>query len=352
MKLIMKNLYKSLLKGMVVMTAVSVITPAFAGNEQRSGEAGATELLINPWARSSGFAGANSSCIEGVEALFLNVAGTAFTQGSQIVFAHTQWFADINLNNFGFSQKMGDGALSFAVSSMDFGDIQRTTVDQPEGGLGTFSPSFLNIHVSYAKKFTETIYGGLAVKVISESINDLTAKGVAFDAGVQYVTGDLKQIRFGIAIKNVGPPMSFGGDGLSIKLVTPTGSHTQTFESRSTGFELPALLNIGASYDFNFDKNQLRLAGNFVSNSFSKDNFNFGLQYSWNKSVMARLGYSYEKGGNDVGSRTTMFTGIAGGFSIEVPMGDAGNSFAIDYAYRATDPFGAINTFGFRFNLN
>ena len=27
----------------------------FAGNEQRAGQAGASELLINPWARSSGW---------------------------------------------------------------------------------------------------------------------------------------------------------------------------------------------------------------------------------------------------------------------------------------------------------
>ena len=32
---------------------------SYAGNEQRAGQAGASELLINPWARTSGWAGAN-----------------------------------------------------------------------------------------------------------------------------------------------------------------------------------------------------------------------------------------------------------------------------------------------------
>jgi hypothetical protein len=347
----MKNLYSHLLKGAIFVVALSITTPTFAGNEQRSGEAGATELLINPWARSSGFGGANSASIIGVEALFLNVAGTAFIEGTDVTFSHTKWFADIDLNSFGITQKVGESALSLVVSSMNFGDIQRTTVDQPEGSLGTFAPSFLNIHLGYARKFTESIYGGMAVKIISESISDLTANGVAFDAGIQYVTGEQKQIRFGIALKNVGAPLSFGGDGLSLRLTVPAGSHVQTFESRSSGFELPTLLNIGGSYDFNFDENQLRIVGNFVSNSFSKDIFQGGMQFSWKKMVMARIGYSYEKtdAGNDLS--TTAFTGLAAGFSFEVPSNGT-SGMSIDYSYRATAPFGAINTLGVRFSIN
>ncbi len=48
-----------------------------AGNPQRAGEAGATELLIDPWAGTSGFAEANTACVQGIESQFLNVAGTA-----------------------------------------------------------------------------------------------------------------------------------------------------------------------------------------------------------------------------------------------------------------------------------
>ncbi|MFT4756539.1 MAG: hypothetical protein ACI8ZO_000401 [Flavobacteriales bacterium] len=343
----MKNLYSHLFKGAMFVAALCVSSPLLAGNEQRSGEAGATELLINPWARSSGFGGANSASIQGVEALFLNVAGSAFIEGTEVTFSHTKWLADIDLNSFGITQKVGDGALSLVVSSMNFGNIQRRTVEQPEGTLGTFAPSFLNIHVGYARKFTESIYGGVAVKIISESISDLTANGVAFDAGIQYVTGELKQIRFGIALKNVGAPMSYGGDGFSLRLTTPAGNHVQTFESRSDGFELPTLLNIGGSYDFNFDENQLRIVGNFVSNSFSKDIFQAGMQFSWKKMVMARVGYSYEKTDSNNDVRTTMFTGLAAGVSFETTEG-----FAIDYAYRASDPFGAISTLGIRFSVN
>ena len=46
-----------------------------AGNPDRQGEAGAYELLMNPWARSAGLHTMTTSMIMGVEALRLNPAG-------------------------------------------------------------------------------------------------------------------------------------------------------------------------------------------------------------------------------------------------------------------------------------
>ena len=40
--------------------------------DSRTGEAGASELLINPWAQSSGMAGANTASVRGLESVFLN----------------------------------------------------------------------------------------------------------------------------------------------------------------------------------------------------------------------------------------------------------------------------------------
>ncbi|MEX1190040.1 MAG: DUF3308 domain-containing protein, partial [Bacteroidia bacterium] len=167
----MKYIYRSL-------TALALCTTFFsatlnAGNEDRVGQAGATELLINPFARSAGWAGANTSMVRGLEAQFLNVAGTAFTKRTEILFAHTNWFggSGININSFGITQGVGEdktGTIGLSVMSMNFGDILVTTVDQPEGGIGTFTPNLTNIGASYAKEFSNSIYGGLALRVISK----------------------------------------------------------------------------------------------------------------------------------------------------------------------------------------
>src|SRR4026207_1408310 len=134
-----------LLKLFVAVMMFSVA--GHGGNKDRRGEAGAAELLINPWAQSSGWDGINTACVRGVEALNLNVAGLAFTQKTELVFAHTQWLSGtgIKFNTFGFSQSLGKngGVIGADVMSIDFGDIPITTTSLPEGGLGNYSPQFI-----------------------------------------------------------------------------------------------------------------------------------------------------------------------------------------------------------------
>ena len=340
------------------LTAAAVLVSssvAFAGNPQRAGSNGAEQLLINPWARSAGMAGANQAHAKGLEGIFLNVAGIAHTRKTELMFVHTNYWADISINAFGFTQKVGeDGVLGFSVMSMDIGEIPLTTTDNPDGDLGTYSPSLSNIGVSYAKKFTETIYGGVTVKVISESIPNLSSTGVAFDAGIQYVTGANKEIRFGIALKNVGPTMSFNGDGLTFRVADPGGDgYTLAAEQRSQENELPALIKIGGSYDFIFEEASsiLTLAGNFTSNAFKNDEFQLGVMYNFRGFLMLRGGYLYEDGITSEETSLNAYAGPHGGLSIEFPLGSNGTTFSVDYGFRAVNRLSNLHTFGARINL-
>ena len=173
--------------------------------EERVGQAGAYELLINPWARSSGLASSNTASIRGIESVFLNVAGLTGTNSTEIMFSHASWFADISISSFGVGQKVGDtGVMGISFMSLDFGEIVRTTEQNPNGGLGTFSPQFMNVGLSYAKKFTDRISGGVTLRLISESAAEIAANGFSFDTGIHYVTGSRNQAKFGIALKNIG----------------------------------------------------------------------------------------------------------------------------------------------------
>ena len=136
-----------------------------AGNKDRAGQAGATELLINPFARSSGWGGANSAGTHGLEAMYLNVGGLAFTKHTELMFCHTNWLGGtgIGVNSFGFTQRVGEtGAIGLGIMSMDFGDIDITTTDLPEGGIGTFHPTYTNIGLSFAKGFSPILSCGFA----------------------------------------------------------------------------------------------------------------------------------------------------------------------------------------------
>ncbi len=355
----MKTLYRNLIVILIVVLIFPIAESTFAGNKDRSGQAGATELLINPWARSSGWASANMSRVRGLEAIWGNVAGTAFTPKTQIIFSNTQWLkgTGTNIMSFGLSQRVGDvGALTLAVMSMSFGEIDIKTVDNPDEAQGTYNPNLMNIAIGYSKAFSNSIYAGVVVKIISESISDVSAVGVAIDAGIQYVTGEDEQISFGIALKNVGPKMMYSGDGLSMRTLI-TGQETSfTVDQRSMSFEIPAQLNIGAAYDFLFPKDyRLTLAGNFTSNSFSQDQYALGLEFSLKDYVMIRSGYTYEKGMfEEITSpeNININNGLSAGLSVQVPINKEKGSFiGIDYAYRESQSFSGNHTIGVILNF-
>lgn len=344
-----------------------------AGNPERSGQAGGTQLLINPWARGTGWAGANQANAHGLEAMFQNVAGMAFTKKTEIVFSRTNWLSgsNINVNAFGFTQHVGEtGVLGLGIVALDGGDINITTVDNPEGNIGQYSPLFLNIGLSYAKAFSDNIYGGATMKIVSEQISNVSARGVCLDAGVQYHTGKYDQFHIGIALKNVGPKMTYRGDGMSFDAVITGGTQNNgtvtgyqaTFEQRSSSFELPSSLQMGLAYDFLIGVNdtvkasevqhRVTVAANYTSNSFSNDQYSLGVEYGFRKYLMLRGGYTLEKGQLKSSTRVTAFTGPTAGVTLQLPFGaDKNKTFSIDYSYRFTNPYAGVHTFGARINL-
>ncbi len=330
-----------------------------AGNEDRVGSAGASQLLINPWARSSAWGGAGISSVGGLEAVHLNVAGLAYVDKTEVGFTTTNWLVGtgININTIGIAQKVGESnALSLGFVSFDYGDIPITTTENPEGGLGTFSPSNFILHLAYAREFSASISGGVNIKIINEGISNVRATGVALDAGVRYTTGEFDHIKFGLALKNVGPPMSYSGDGLAYEAINPFSSADErfTYETRSAEFELPSLLNIGGSYDFIFgETSKLTTAVGFTSNSFSRDQYRIGAEYTYNHklaTVILRGGASLEKGMFS-GDSQTDFVGPTAGVSVDLPVTKSKSTLGVDYSYRMTNNFGGVHSIGVRLNL-
>jgi hypothetical protein len=355
----MKYFYRYLTILLIAMMIFPASLSMFAGNKDRSGQAGASELLINPYVRSSGWGNVNMARVRGVEALWGNVAGAAFTTGTNVELVWTDWLRGTGTNviALGLAQKVGaSGALGLQIMSMTFGEVEITTSQSPDGGIGVYNPNLLNFQLSYSKAFSNRIYGGLAVKLISESIADVSGIGIAIDAGIQYVTGEREQLSFGIALKNVGPKMTFSGDGLSLRALIPGQETLFTLEQRSQPFEMPAQLNIGLSYDFLLPaENRITLAGLFVSNSFSKDQFTLGLEYSFRDILQLRSGYTYEQGmWEDITSpeNTNVSKGLSAGISLALPLDKEKGSFiSVDYAFRQTISFNHNHTIGLIFNF-
>lgn len=359
----MKKSLRYIVMSLVILFGFSA-PQAFAGNEDRSGQAGAAELLINPWAASSGWGNAGMSFVHGVEAMYGNVAGIAGINKFELNFTHTDWLSgtDIKMSAFGLLARVGESSvLGLSMTSFNVGEIQVTTTNNPDPGtLGTYEPKLMNINLAFAKSFSNSISGGFNLKIISESIKDMSGTGVAIDAGIQYVTGPFDNVHFGITLKNIGPTMSFNGDGISFKSFLQHGVDEQfTINQRTGAFELPTQLSIAAAYDFHFaETSRLTVAGNFCSNSFTKDQFIGGLEYGWKEILLLRVGCTYEKGlwaGSsdaiyDENDCMNLNRGLSAGCSVQVPLSkkEDGIKLAIDYSFRQTYTFNGTHSIGAR----
>ena len=351
----MKRIFK-IFAVVVILTALCAPS-AQAGNDERRGTAGASELLINPWTRSTGWGGVNIANVRGLESMFGNVAGLAFVDNVEVAYSNTMLYggksglsSGATINTFGLGIRVFEaGVLGVYVMSMGFGDIDVTTYLSPETNNGTFSPSYMNINVGYAHSFTRSIHGGAVIKVVTESTDNVSASGFGIDAGIQYVTGMNDQLKFGISLKNWGPSMKFDGSGLSLQMIG-TGGNNFTVQTRSAEMELPTCLNIGLSYDFFFDKwdQRLTVAGSFTSNAFLRDNYTLGLEYSLLKMFQLRAGYIFQPGlwNNDA---ATANNGICAGASVDIPLSKKEGSntgITIDYSYRTADPLKGTHSIG------
>lgn len=393
----MKNLYKSLIICTFVALLSAIASPAFAGNRDRSGQAGASHLLIDPWARTSGMAGAGVAEVRGLESVFSNVAGLTAVRKTEISFNRTQYLVgsgcNIGINSIAIAQHLGKkkdfGVISLSFFSQGFGDIPITTTEQPEGGLGTFSPTLTYIGLHYAKSFNNFIKGGVSIKIINERVSDSKATGFAIDAGVQYVTGKFENFKIGVTLKNIGLPMKYSGDGLSVRANITSQEHEQTLEMRSAEFEMPSLLAIGISYDLLFfgseyaefskedlaaegltrdnAEHRLTFAGAFTANSYINDVVSVGLEYGFRNLFMVRAGYGLEIGKRSSSEMSqaqaillnsdSFFSGPAVGASILIPFTKErknhtiGPRMYLDYAYRFTNHWRGNHYIGIKVTL-
>lgn len=356
---------KNIIRIFAVVVVLAVLAPqsAQAGNDERRGTAGASELLINPWARNTGWGGVNVANVRGLSSMFSNVAGLSFVESIEVGYTNAMLYggksglsSGASINTFGLAVRLSErGVAGFYVMSMGFGDIDVTTYLSPEAGYnGTFSPSYMNVNVAYAHSFTNTIHGAVTFKVVTESTDNVSGSGLGIDAGIQYVTGEDDELKFGISLKNWGPSMKFGGTGLSLQMVNTAGNDF-TVETRAAEMELPTCLNIGISYDFLFEKwdQRLTLAAAFTSNAFLRDNYTIGLEYGLLNMFQLRCGYIIQPG-LWTGNPATANNGICAGASVDVPISkseDSKTGLTIDYSYQTASPMRGTHSIGASFRF-
>ncbi len=325
---------------------------AFAGGGTRNGTGGATELLIPVGASSIALAGANISTVYGIDALYWNPAGVAhMTNSATALFSHMNYIADIGVEYGAVSANFSDfGIVSLSIKSLNVGSIDITTNEQPDGTGQTYTPQFLVAGATYSRELTDRIAIGLTANFISETIDQVSATGVAFNAGLQYLDlADISGLSFGLVVKNIGPQMSFSGPGLLVQ-ASPSGSTSDPsqpfsrppsyYSVNAASFDLPSSFELGFGYTPQLDESNLvHISADYQNNNFSGDVYNVGAEYGYNKTFFVRAGYSLSPKNQD----PNYIYGISAGAGIAYNLGTI--DLHVDYAYRATKYFNGNHIF-------
>ncbi len=332
----------------VLLLAILIAgSSVYSGPRKKIGTMAAPELLIPLGSIGTALQGSNLSSVTGVDAMYWNPAGITQTktQNGEALFSYMNYFADINMQYVAGIVKIGNlGVLGASIRNLDFGEpIKVADEYNPEGTGETISPVYLIGNLSLAKAMTDKVHFGANIKIISEKIGQVSAVGYAFDFGLQYVAGP-SGLRFGVALKNLGPSMRFDGPGLDRQFVEngiPTIRRVNLQD-----FDIPTSLEIGLSYTANFGKvNNVSVSSAFQNSGFTSDEYRFGLEYNYNNYVFLRGAYTYYA---DKDSDELLF-GPSFGAGVKYPFGSIVLGF--DYAYRITkeEGFDSHNQF---FTLN
>lgn len=335
--------YKNIITILILFLSINSL---FAGPKNKYGLSAAPELLIPVGSASTALGGSNLATASGLDAIYWNPSGLSNmnSKTGEVLFSNQIYIADISVNYFAGAYKVPSlGTFALTVKALSFGDIEVTTVNNPEGTGETYSPTYLTTGLTYARAMTDRISFGATAKLIYNKISRETASGFAFDFGLNYnVIGS--GLQFGVALKNLGPSMKFTGQDLEQfyqPTGTPVGSQQEPRSIELSDFELPTALSLGISYDFRLDKkNNLMVHGTFQNNSFATDDYNFGLEYNYNKLIYLRGGYQVTN--DNVNDQA--FTGPSFGAGINYA---ANKNFTVgfDYAYRFSDKFDANQFF-------
>jgi hypothetical protein len=330
-------MYKKVLHyTVVVVLLLFFVGNAFASGGKRNGTAGAQELLIPVSARGLALSGAYVAGMEGLDAIFYNPAGVGVSPNSaDAMFSYMNYIADIGFSFAAVAAHMeGFGTLGFSVRTFDFGDIPITTETNPYGTGATFSPTYVTTGITYSNALTDRIRVGTNINIVSETIMNTSATGVSFDAGIQYQNlGNIQGLQIGIAVKNLGPQMTFEGSDLLRKASENQDQSkrgTQFYEINAASFELPSQLKFGVAYERSFtDDYKAVISASFLNANFANDEYALGGEFAFRDLLYVRAGYTYVQEAVDLEEEYLFGPTFGAGVNVEGAL-----NITVDYAYR------------------
>jgi len=267
------------------------------------GTTGANFLKIPVGARASAMGGAYTALCQGAAALYWNPAGLAACEEKEFFATYNSWFQDISQGYFGFVLPQERKAFGFAVNYVDFGQIERTTWENPTGTGEKFSAPDIHLSLGYGWKTSPSLRVGVGVGLLKDTIAEDEKSTFVSNFGMQNKIN--KNLSWGIVLQNLGGKV---GDD-----------------------PLPLMMRVG----FMWVRSALTTAVELEVPNDNDARIKAGFEWQLVPQLALRAGY---QGDQDEGSGITLGLGLATQkFTMDyayVPFGDLGNTNRVSFAIR------------------
>jgi len=324
-------------------------------------------LIISPDARAGGMGDAGVASTPDVNSIHWNPSKLAFVEKKMgFAISYTPWLRklvpDINLAYVSFYNKLkNDQTIAASLRYFSLGDI--TFTDGTGNEIGQFNPAEFAFDIAYARKLSEKISGGIALRYINsnltggipaENIATKAGHSVAADISAYYTTeveiGKKDAVfSFGLNISNIGSKISYTETGrkdfIPINLRLGPALNFKLNEYNELAFIVdfnkllvptPPIYDptnvVDGEQQILFGKSPDVSVASGIFNSFSdapgggkeelrEVNISGGLEYWYDKQFAFRAGYFYE---HELKGNRKYFT-LGAGLKYNV--------FGLDFAY-------------------
>jgi len=252
--------------------------------------------LIEPDARIAGMGNAGVSMYEGLRAVYYNPASIGRARSLEAVFSHSEWIAGITYDWVGIAVPFGDfGTVYGTVTSLNSGEMDVRTVDQPLGTGERFNVSDVALAIGYGRQVTPRFSAGGQVNYAQETIWHTSASSVTFNIGTLFRVSE-NGLRIGSSLSNFGTRGGFDGRDLRFTYDNVPGQNgdnsTLPAERFTETFAVPVLFRVGLGLPVRLsDVQQLLLVADAFHPNDNSESLSLGAEISHRDLLALRAGW-------------------------------------------------------------
>ncbi len=215
----------------------------------RVGTSAAQFLKFGAGARAAAMGESFAALSGDVACLYWNPAGAAAVVRRSVQLSYLDLYLGLNFGFIGFVEPLGAfGALGVHASYLHSGDIEITTLEEPNGTGRFYSARSLAVGLTFARALTDRLSLGVTAKYVQEGIYNEVAHTLAFDGGMLFATG-LFGTTLGVGVSNLGGKLQVQGEDLWLE--------DNRFQRRTEEWPLPMAVRLGLSCELIGSSGQL-----------------------------------------------------------------------------------------------